>query len=71
MLKTAPGNEASAAALDATSSPSWDEAATGREVDLVVMHMDRTVGDRLVEHRGIGDINTLRAPLGAAPATLS
>jgi predicted ester cyclase len=43
--------------------------ATGRQVDFVVMHLDRVVGDKIVEHRGIGDINTLWAQLGVSPPT--
>jgi len=42
-------------------------AATGREVDFVVMHVDRLHDGRIVEHRGIGDINTMWAQLGVAP----
>jgi predicted ester cyclase len=41
-------------------------AATGREVDFVVMHLDRVIGGEIIEHRGIGDINTLWAQLGVA-----
>lgn len=44
-------------------------AATGREVDFVVMHVDRVQEGRIVEHRGIGDINTMWAQLGVAPPT--
>lgn len=47
--------------------PFMGVAATRREVDFVVMHLDRVVGDKIVEHRGIGDINTLWAQLGVAP----
>ena len=42
-------------------------AATGKEVDFVVMHVDRVHDGRIVEHRGIGDINTMWAQLGVAP----
>ena len=42
-------------------------AATGREVDFIVMHVDRVHDGRIVEHRGIGDINTMWAQLGVAP----
>lgn len=42
-------------------------AATGREVDFVVMHLDRVIGGEIVEHRGIGDINALWAQLSVAP----
>lgn len=42
-------------------------AATGREVDFVVMHVDRVQDGRIVEHRGIGDINTLWSQLGVEP----
>jgi predicted ester cyclase len=41
--------------------------ATGREVDFVVMHLDRVVGDKIVEHRGIGDVGTLWSQLGVPP----
>lgn len=41
--------------------------ATGKEVDFVVMHVDRVRDGRIVEHRGIGDINTLWAQLGVDP----
>jgi predicted ester cyclase len=47
--------------------PFMGVAATGREVDFVVMHLDRVLGDKIVEHRGIGDINTLWAQLGVSP----
>jgi predicted ester cyclase len=42
-------------------------AATGKEVDFVVMHVDRVRDGRIVEHRGIGDINTMWSQLGVAP----
>jgi predicted ester cyclase len=42
-------------------------APTGREVDFTVMHVDRLEGDRIIEHRGIGDINTMWSQLGVAP----
>jgi predicted ester cyclase len=42
-------------------------AATGKEVDFVVMHVDRVRDGRIVEHRGIGDINTMWAQIGVAP----
>lgn len=41
--------------------------ATGKEVSMVVMHVDRVRDGRIVEHRGIGDINTMWAQLGVAP----
>jgi predicted ester cyclase len=41
--------------------------ATGKEVSFVVMHVDRVRDGRIVEHRGIGDINTMWAQLGVAP----
>lgn len=44
-------------------------AATGREVDFVVMHLDRVAGEQIVEHRGIGDVNALWAQLGVSPPT--
>ena len=43
--------------------------ATGKEVDFTVMHVDRVRGGRIVEHRGIGDINTMWAQLGVEPPT--
>jgi predicted ester cyclase len=43
-------------------------AATGKEVDFTVMHVDRVQGGRIVEHRGIGDINAMWAQLGVSPA---
>lgn len=42
-------------------------AATGKEVDFTVMHIDRVQDGRIVEHRGIGDINTMWAQLGVKP----
>lgn len=33
--------------------------ATGNDVDFTVMHVDRVEGGRIVEHRGIGDINAM------------
>lgn len=42
-------------------------AATGRDVDFTVMHMDRVSEGRIVEHRGIGDIDTMWAQLGVEP----
>jgi predicted ester cyclase len=41
--------------------------ATGKEVSMVVMHVDRVRDGRIVEHRGIGDINTMWAQLGVKP----
>lgn len=41
--------------------------ATGREVDFAVMHIDRLREGRIVEHRGLGDINTMWAQLGVEP----
>lgn len=41
--------------------------ATGRDVDFTVMHVDRVRDGRIVEHRGIGDINTMWAQLGVQP----
>jgi predicted ester cyclase len=43
--------------------------ATGKQVDFTVMHVDRVRGGRIVEHRGIGDINTMWAQLGVEPPT--
>jgi len=39
-------------------------AATHREVGFAVMHVDRVQGGCIVEHRGIGDINTMWSQLG-------
>lgn len=41
--------------------------ATGKEVDFTVMHVDRVQDGRIVEHRGIGDINAMWAQLGVTP----
>lgn len=41
--------------------------ATGKEVDFAVFHLDRLRDHRIVEHRGIGDANTMWAQLGVAP----
>jgi len=43
--------------------------ATGKEVSFAVMHVDRVRDGRIVEHRGIGDINAMWAQLGVAPPT--
>ena len=43
--------------------------ATGREVDFTVFHVDRVRDGRIVEHRGIGDINAMWAQLGVTPAS--
>jgi predicted ester cyclase len=43
------------------------QAATGKQVDFTVMHVDRVRGGHIVEHRGIGDINTMWAQLGLDP----
>lgn len=40
---------------------------TGREVDFAVMHIDLVADGRIVEHRGIGDIDTMWAQLGVRP----
>ncbi len=42
-------------------------APTGNHVDFTVMHVDRVRDGRIVEHRGIGDINTMWAQLGVDP----
>lgn len=42
-------------------------AATGKDVEFTVMHVDRVQDGRIVEHRGIGDINTMWAQLGVKP----
>ncbi len=44
-------------------------APTHRKVDFTVMHVDRVTDERIVEHRGIGDINTMWAQLGVTPPT--
>jgi hypothetical protein len=41
--------------------------ATGGEVDFTVMHVDRLRNGRIVEHRGIGDVNTMWTQLGVDP----
>jgi predicted ester cyclase len=47
--------------------PFMGVAATHREVDFTVMHVDRVQDGCIVEHRGIGDINTLWSQLGVEP----
>lgn len=42
-------------------------AATQREVNFTVMHVDRVQDGRIVEHRGIGDIGTMWSQLGVEP----
>lgn len=42
-------------------------AASGKEVDFTVMHVDRVQDGRIVEHRDIGDINTMWTQLGVKP----
>jgi predicted ester cyclase len=42
---------------------------TGKEVDFVVMHVDRVQDGRIVEHRGIGDVNAMWSQLGVNPPT--
>jgi predicted ester cyclase len=42
-------------------------APTGNDVDFTVMHVDRVRDGRIVEHRGIGDINAMWAQLGVEP----
>ena len=42
-------------------------SATGRTIDMAVMHIDRVVDGRVVEHRGIGDIDGMREQLGVTP----
>jgi predicted ester cyclase len=43
--------------------------ATGRYVDFTVMHVDRVRDGRIVEHRGIGDINAMWAQLEVTSPT--
>jgi predicted ester cyclase len=40
-------------------------APTGRHVSFPVMHLDRVVDGRIVEHRGLGDLTLLMEQLGA------
>lgn len=49
--------------------PFMGVAATGKEVEFVVMHVDRVRDGRIVEHRGIGDIRAMWQQLGVAPPT--
>ena len=42
-------------------------APTGNQVDFCVMHVDRVSDGRIVEHRGIGDINTDVGPTRCRP----
>jgi predicted ester cyclase len=42
-------------------------APTGRRVQLVVMHLDRVVDGRIVEHRGLANELDFLRQLGAAP----
>jgi predicted ester cyclase len=42
-------------------------APTGKAVDFTVMHIDRVHDGRIIEHRGIGDINAMWAQLGIEP----
>lgn len=42
-------------------------APTHRDVDFAVMHVDRVQDGRIVEHRGLGDGNTLWSQLGVEP----
>ena len=44
-------------------------APTGKHVDFTVMHVDRVQDGRIVEHRGISDINAMWSQLGVAPPT--
>ena len=44
-------------------------APTGKHVDFTVMHIDRVRDGRIIEHRGIGDVNTMWAQLGVDPPT--
>lgn len=41
--------------------------ATGRTIDMAVMHIDRVVDGRIIEHRGIGDIDGMWEQLGVTP----
>ena len=47
------------------------QPATGKDVDFTVMHVDRVRDGRIVEHRGIGDINTMWAQLDLEPPATS
>jgi steroid delta-isomerase-like uncharacterized protein len=51
--------------------PLMGVAPTGNEVDFTVMHLDRIQDGRIVEHRGIGDINAMWAQLGVDPPHLT
>lgn len=42
-------------------------APTGRDVDFTVMHVDRMQDGAIIEHRGIGDVDTLSSQLGVDP----
>jgi predicted ester cyclase len=42
-------------------------STTGRTIDMAVMHIDRVVDGRIVEHRGIGDVNGMWDQLGVTP----
>jgi predicted ester cyclase len=42
-------------------------APTGKHVHFTVMHVDRVRDGRIVEHRGIGDINAMWTQLGVDP----
>lgn len=43
-------------------------APTSRRVTFPVMHLDRVVDGRIVEHRGLGDLTLLMEQLGVTPA---
>lgn len=49
------------------TQPFMGVAPTGRDVDFTVMHVDRVQDGALVEHRGIGDVDTLWRQLGVDP----
>ncbi len=42
-------------------------APTSRQVKFPVMHLDRVVDGKLVEHRGLGDLTILMEQLGVSP----
>jgi predicted ester cyclase len=49
------------------TAPFMGVAATHRDVDFTVMHVDRVQDGCIVEHRGMGDVNTFWSQLGVQP----